>query len=149
MITGSNRLLNFIDGKMKIEQIIWKATVKQNSIACPRSAQPNGQHTTPLLFLVHVSSNVRRGPGDGWGISEPAEAADRHLPSRQCWGLSCQPSRALGTRHRHPESTAAGLKPKVCTARMAEHSLWAGEEGWWATEMSKQIAWGEELILPE
>lgn len=113
MITGSKRLLNFIDGRMKRGQIIWKAAVRWASAAHPRRARPNRQHTT-LLFLVHVGPDVRRGPGDGRGVSEPAEAADRHLPSRQCRGLPRQPGRALGTRHRHPESAAAGSKPNRC-----------------------------------
>ena len=114
VLTGSKRLLNFIDGRMKTGQVFWKVALRQTSVAHPRSAHPNGQHTTSLLFLVHVSPNIRRGPGDGRGVSEPAEAADWHLPSRQRWRLPCQPGRALGTRHWHPESSAAGSKPKRC-----------------------------------
>ena len=57
---------------------------------------------------VHRSSDLRWRQRHGDGFSEPPAATDRYISPWQCWGVSCKPSRPLGTGHRHTESTATG-----------------------------------------
>lgn len=75
---------------------------------CIRSTHANRWYPSLIPLLVHIGSYLRWSSSDGWGLPEPTEAADWHLPSRKRWGLPCKSGRSLGSRHWHSESSAAG-----------------------------------------
>lgn len=87
--------------------------------------------------MAEAFQNLRRQRID---ISRRGNAGDCLANPAVPWGQGIDIQRAL-QQVRNPAN--------MCTAGMAECSLWVGEEGRLAAETLKQIAWDEELIPPD